>query len=115
MHLTNLRKNSLTVLFILAGLIFLSLLEESSDTLAQSNAVFAAEADAQVQEANPGTNYGTKSKLNVDSPGEESYIRFTVTGVTGTVQNATLRLFIIILAGNEIGRSEHLSLIQGQN
>jgi len=30
----------------------------------------------------------------VDSPGEESYIRFTVTGVTGAVQNATLRLFV---------------------
>jgi hypothetical protein len=29
----------------------------------------------------------------VDSPGEESYLRFTVTGVTGVVQNATLRLF----------------------
>lgn len=30
----------------------------------------------------------------MDSPDEESYIRFAVTGVTGTVQNATLRLFV---------------------
>jgi hypothetical protein len=30
----------------------------------------------------------------VDSPGEQSYIRFTVTGVTGAVQSATLRLFV---------------------
>jgi len=30
----------------------------------------------------------------VDSPGQESYIRFTVSGVTGAVQNATLRLFV---------------------
>jgi len=51
-------------------------------------------ADARVAEANPTTNYGTASKLNVDSPGEQSYIRFTVTGISGTVQNATLRLFV---------------------
>jgi hypothetical protein len=51
-------------------------------------------ADAQVLQANPDTNYGTTTKLNVDSPGEESYIRFSVTGVTGAVQSATLRLFV---------------------
>jgi hypothetical protein len=54
----------------------------------------AAVADARVLQANPTTNYGTLNRLDVDSPGQESYIRFSVTGVTGAVQNATLRLFV---------------------
>ena len=45
-------------------------------------------------QSNPNTNYGPLSRLDVDSPGEESYIRFTVSGVSGTIQNATLRLFV---------------------
>jgi hypothetical protein len=56
---------------------------------------FGTEADARVLEANPDTNYGTTVRLDVDSsPGEESYIRFSVSGVTGTVQSATLRVFV---------------------
>jgi len=47
-----------------------------------------------VLEINPTINYGTLGQLDIDSPGEESYIRFTVSGVTGTIQNATLRLFV---------------------
>lgn len=43
---------------------------------------------------NPTTNYGTGTRLDVDNPGEESYLRFTVSGVTGTVQNARLRLWV---------------------
>jgi len=60
----------------------------------------AAAADAQVLEVSSNTNYGTIPELNVDSPGEESYIRFTVTGVTGTVQNATLRLYVTNRSSN---------------
>ena len=30
----------------------------------------------------------------MDSPGEESYVRFSVSGVTGAVQSATLRFFV---------------------
>jgi hypothetical protein len=55
---------------------------------------FGAVADARVLQSNPDTNYGTLGRLDVDSPGEESYIRFTVTGVTGAVQSATLRVFV---------------------
>jgi hypothetical protein len=51
-------------------------------------------ADARVLQANPTTNYGLITRLDVDSPGEESYIRFTVSGVTGAIQSATLRLFV---------------------
>ena len=51
-------------------------------------------ADAMVRETNPQTNYGSSSRLDVDSPGEESYLRFVVSGVTGVVQRAMLRLFV---------------------
>jgi hypothetical protein len=51
-------------------------------------------ADARVLQTNPTTNYGTLSKLDVDSPGQESYIRFTLSEPNGTIQNATLRLFV---------------------
>jgi hypothetical protein len=56
---------------------------------------FGASGDARVQEWAPGTNFGTsflKAEGGVD-PDVESYLRFDVTGLTGTVQGATLRLF----------------------
>jgi hypothetical protein len=65
-----------------------------TNTPASTGVTLAAEADAEVQQNNPDTNYGTSTSLNVDSPGEESYIRFSVSGVSGTVQSAILRLFV---------------------
>jgi hypothetical protein len=56
--------------------------------------VVGAAADARVLEANPTTNYGSLSRLDVDSPGEQSHLRFNVSGVSGAVQRATLRLFV---------------------
>lgn len=64
---------------------------------------FIAEADAQVSEANPGTNYGNATYLQVDGaadPDVESFIRFTVTGLSGTVQNAKLRVYDSTNASN---------------
>jgi hypothetical protein len=51
-------------------------------------------ADARVLSASPTVNNGALTRLDVDNPGQESYIRFTVSGVTGAVQSATLRLFV---------------------
>ena len=54
-----------------------------------------AEADARVAEATRSTNYGTTTQLRVDGgtdPDEESYLRFTVSGVTGTIDSVKLRL-----------------------
>jgi len=65
-----------------------------SNTPLTSQLTVAAVADARVLEANPNTNYGTLGRLDVDSPGEQSYLRFNVSGVTGAVQSATLRLFV---------------------
>ena len=56
--------------------------------------VVGAVADARVLEASPTTNYGSLSRLDVDNPGEQSHLRFNVSGVSGAVQRATLRLFV---------------------
>jgi hypothetical protein len=57
---------------------------------------FIAEADAQVKEANPNKNYGGFTTLQVDGgedPDVESFIRFTVTGITDSIQRAQLRVY----------------------
>jgi hypothetical protein len=59
-----------------------------------SSLTLGAAADARVLQTNPTTNYGTSNRLDVDNPGQESYVRFTVSGVTGPIQNAKLRLFV---------------------
>lgn len=58
---------------------------------------FTAAADARVEEAHSTTNYGRSSSLRVDgggSPDVESYLRFVVSGASGTVQRATMRLYV---------------------
>ncbi|SCL34731.1 Glucose/arabinose dehydrogenase, beta-propeller fold [Micromonospora rhizosphaerae] len=60
-----------------------------------STLTLSAEADARVQESTPNTNYGA-SFLRADGgsePDVESYLRFTVSGVSGTIQTAKLRLY----------------------
>ena len=54
----------------------------------------APTADARVLAASPATNSGSASRLDVDSPGEQSHLRFDVNGVSDSVQRATLRLFV---------------------
>lgn len=57
---------------------------------------FPANADARVHEASPTTNYGSSAVLRVDGandPDIESYLRFAVSGLVGSVQRATLRLY----------------------
>ena len=58
---------------------------------------FTPTADARVEEARPNTNYGSSSTLKADGgsdPDVESYLRFTVQGVTGTIQKVKLRLYV---------------------
>jgi hypothetical protein len=54
---------------------------------------FAASADAYVSSNKPSTNYGNDSRLRVNgSPIQRAYFGFTLTGLSGTVTRATLRL-----------------------
>ena len=57
---------------------------------------FTPVADALVTEVSPTTAFGTSTALRVDGgadPDVQTYLRFTVTGVTGTIQSASLRLW----------------------
>ncbi|HYO55632.1 DUF7594 domain-containing protein [Archangium sp.] len=63
--------------------------QEASTTM-----TFGALADARVEQENPTRNFGGESRLVVDtSPWAESYLRFNVSEVTGTVTRAVLRLY----------------------
>jgi hypothetical protein len=58
--------------------------------------VFTADADARVSERSPDRNFGTSATLNVNGGAEprvESYVGVSVSGVTGRIRNATLRLY----------------------
>ena len=79
---------------VVVMLLLAHVIPTSSEVLAQTVYTFSAIADARVLASNPDTNYGTISRLDVDRPGQESYIRFTVSGITDVVQSATLRLFV---------------------
>jgi hypothetical protein len=55
---------------------------------------FSADADATVEEANPNTNVGFASLLLSDAaPNRHAYLQFTLSGITGTIQRARLRVF----------------------
>ena len=78
--------------------------------LAATTLSFAAQADARVHEAYPATNYGTSSRLEVDgSPRAETYLRFTVSGVSGTVTGAKLRVYVT--NGSDDGPALHASAV----
>jgi hypothetical protein len=56
---------------------------------------FAPDADVYSDQLNPTTNFGTAVKVVSDnSPVREGYFRFSVSGLSGAVQNATLRLWV---------------------
>ncbi|HEY7035040.1 MAG TPA: DNRLRE domain-containing protein [Thermomicrobiales bacterium] len=58
---------------------------------------FVAEADARVDNRHPTSHYGTSTQLISRDGGSldiDSYLRFTVTGVSGAVSKATLRVYL---------------------
>jgi calcineurin-like phosphoesterase family protein len=66
-----------------------------SELQATSTLTFVTEADAEVQENNPDTNTGTSSALeviNANNRSIESNLRFTVSGISGAIQSALLRV-----------------------
>lgn len=61
-----------------------------------STLTFLAEADAHVAQLDPNTNNGNSDYLQVasaDNQNTETYIRFTVSEVSGAIQDARLRVF----------------------
>ena len=90
------RRTLATLVVALTGVTVLAQVGPGSTDLsaAATQVTVAPSADARVLAASPTTNYGSSSRLDVDSPGEQSHLRFEVDGVSGTVQRATLRLFV---------------------
>ena len=63
---------------------------------AVSTLSFAAQADAYVTELHPDSNQGTLNYLQVENANNrntESYLRFTVNGIPGTIQSVKLRVY----------------------
>jgi hypothetical protein len=59
-----------------------------------SSTTFVPVADSYVDSSNPSANFGTSTQIRIDgSPIVNSYLRFSVSGLTGTVTSATLRIF----------------------
>ncbi len=55
---------------------------------------FVPVADTYVDSSNPTINYGSSTQIRTDgSPTVNSYIRFSVSGLTGTVTSVTLRIY----------------------
>lgn len=70
--------------------------QKNSGLLAVSTVTFISDADARVEEHSPTTNFGTAPDLEViqaNNRNKESYIRFTVSGLSGVVQSALLRVY----------------------
>ncbi len=62
-----------------------------------ATATFTPAADAKVSSSSPTRNFGTSTDLRVrtaSSNSWNSYLRFNVTGLSGTITSATLRLFV---------------------
>lgn len=62
---------------------------------AASSLTLSSQADAHVEEENPSTNFGTSADLqvlNTNKRQKQSYIRFSISGLSGTVQSAKLRV-----------------------
>jgi parallel beta-helix repeat protein len=68
----------------------------TATNLPTTTMTFSPSADAYARLARPSSNYGTSSSLNVagGTASFETYIKFTVSGLTGVVQSAKLRLYV---------------------
>jgi hypothetical protein len=57
---------------------------------------FITEADTRVAQSSPTTNYGSQANLLIstaDGAAQTGYIRFNVSGISGSLQSAKLRVF----------------------
>src|SRR6476620_236213 len=58
-------------------------------------ATLAPTADAYVESTTPSTNYGTNARIIADaSPVRQTFLRFDLSALTGTVQDARLRIHV---------------------
>ncbi len=68
----------------------------TATSTAMSTTVFGPSGDALVKSSSPNANYGSSAYLRLRGPSApvyNTYLKFTVSGLSGTVQGATLRLY----------------------
>src|SRR5438552_803673 len=88
-------RRSMTVLVVFVAVMASQLMATPSSRSATTTSVFHPVGDAYVNQAAATTNYGSDPALRTDaSPSVlRSYIRFTPSGLSGTVTGATLRVY----------------------
>src|SRR3954447_6026863 len=70
-------------------------LEDLEERVVLSVFTVAPQADAYVNQGAPSTNAGTSTHLYSEPSSVESYLRFAATGISGSVQSAKLRLYVL--------------------
>jgi hypothetical protein len=83
-------------LITLAVAVIVALFTGGAAAAADGKATFAPVADARVKQAYPNTNYGSILYLRVDGgkdPDVRSYLRFALSGISGPVKSAKIRLY----------------------
>ena len=99
-HFPRLSARTIPVIAVLAciGLLLMPTPDAATATIlapTTTSTVFVSQADARVEAANPSTNFGTWKTLTADgSPLIESFLRFTVSGLAGSVESAKLRVYV---------------------
>ncbi|MBB5960174.1 hypothetical protein FHS29_006797 [Saccharothrix tamanrassetensis] len=74
----------------------------TSDTASAATTTFTPSADTYVDNSATGTNHGTSGQLGVDnSPIKRTFLKFTVSGVSGTVGSAKLRVHTDDVSGSQ--------------
>jgi acid phosphatase type 7 len=85
---------SLVAALLLVANLFFIPAREIPNLAIQSTSTLTPQADAYVDSSSPGTNYGTRITLRVDgSPTVRSYLRFDLSTLSGTIAQATLRIY----------------------
>ncbi len=84
---------------LLVCIVFISVLPGSSlaQELLSASATFNPTDDAYVQSSSPTSNFGTQTVLRlrkVSTETSNSYLKFNVTGLSGSIQSAKLRLYV---------------------
>jgi hypothetical protein len=91
--ITRHRLRTMLVVMVAAGAWISTVLLPLGAGAATSTVSFGASADAFVTQSHPDTNYGARTQLKADgSPTQQSYLRFDIQGLSGTVTRAVLRL-----------------------
>ncbi|RJQ80321.1 DNRLRE domain-containing protein [Pseudonocardiaceae bacterium YIM PH 21723] len=86
----------------LVGVLTLTTLVAADITAAAATATFTPTADTYVADNAPTSNFGTAGAVGVDaSEVNRTFLKFTVSGVSGTVTSAKLRLHTDTVAGSE--------------